>query len=137
MCYNQAYGYGARNRAGRGWGPWGQWGRWHRSVPVNIEEKSDSFELSLYAPSLVKENIKITTKDDVLTVSYAASAEEGRERENFTRREYQQDSFERSFVLNGKVDAEKISATYSEGVLKVTLPKNPATNKPAQDVQIT
>lgn len=136
MCYNQAYGYGARNRAGWGWGQWGHRGRWHRSVPVNIEEKPDSFELSLYAPSLVKENIRISTKDDVLTVSYSAPAEEAKE-DSFTRREYQQDSFERSFVLNGKVDVEKISASYSEGVLKVTLPKNPATNRPAQNVQIT
>ena len=140
MCYNRSWGYGPH--AGRGYGPWahrGGWGGRHgrsfHSVPVNIEELDDRFELRLYAPSLKKENFRITTKDDVLTVSYKGEeGESGTER--FTRREYSYDSFERSFQLNGKVDVSKIAATYTEGVLTVILPKDPEANKPAQDVPV-
>lgn len=140
MCYNRSWGYGPH--AGRGYGPWahrGAWGgrhgRWSHSVPVNIEELDDRFELKLYAPSLVRENIKVTTKDDVLTISYKVE-ENASGNDRFTRREYGQDSFDRSFQLNGKVDVTKISAAYTEGVLTVLLPKDPEANKPAQDVPV-
>ncbi|GAC1416793.1 MAG: hypothetical protein NVS9B7_13220 [Flavisolibacter sp.] len=107
----------------------------HQTVPVNIKENEESFELFLFAPSLNKENFSITTKDDLLVISYQAREEENKD-EDFTRKEYHFKSFERSFYLNGKVDCQKIHAVYREGVLIVTLPKDPAQNKPKQQVPI-
>jgi HSP20 family protein len=135
MCYNQAYGYSHRYRGYRG--RWNAPYHRYRSVPVNIEEREDSYVLTLYAPTLVKENIRLTTKNDVLTVSYTAPQDASGENQNFTRREYYIDSFERSFILNGKVEVAGIFATYTEGILTITLPKNPLTNQPAQEVTIT
>ena len=56
--------------------------------------------------------------------------------EKYTYQEYSQGSFERQFRLNNKVITETISASYADGILKVTLPKNPATNKPAQNITV-
>ncbi len=136
MCY-YAFGYGPY----RGKAPWDYrnygWGGTFRSVPVNITEKEDSYELSLYAPSLVKEGFRITTRNDVLTIRYQAPDEGKINEANYNRREYHLDSFERSFLLSNKVIVEKLSATYSEGVLKVLLPKNSENNVPEQQVPIT
>ncbi|WP_221391118.1 Hsp20 family protein [Dyadobacter sp. NIV53] len=44
---------------------------------------------------------------------------------------------ERLFQLNGKVLTDNISAGYVDGVMTVTLPKNPETNKPAQEVNVS
>jgi HSP20 family protein len=131
-----------------GRGGWG--GHWHRHmeqrfgggfrrVPVNIEETDSSFELSLFAPALVKENISIHVKDDVLTVAYNAPEQPGEAnaQHNYRRREYSNGSFERTFLLNGKVLADNIKANYADGILKVSLPKNPETNKPAQDISVS
>jgi len=106
-----------------------------RRVPANIEETDDSFIIHLFAPALVKENLKVITKDDVLTVSYAPK-EEDAGAEKFSRREYSNAPFERAFALNGKVLSENIAAKYADGILKITLPKNPETNIPAKDIAV-
>lgn len=108
--------------------------RGFRRVPVNIEETENSFIIHLFAPALVKENLKVVTKDDVLTISYKP-AEEGAP-EKFSRREYSNGAFERAFALNGKVLNEQIAAAYADGILKVTLPKNPETNTPEKDILV-
>jgi len=51
--------------------------------------------------------------------------------ENYRRVERQYGSFTRTFTLPATVDAEKVSADYDKGVLKVTLPKK-AEAKPKQ-----
>jgi HSP20 family protein len=106
-----------------------------RRVPVNIEETENSFIIHLFAPALVKENLKVVTKDDVLTISYKPN-ESAETTEKFNRREYSNSAFERAFALNGKVLNEQISAAYTDGILKVTLPKNPETNTPEKDILV-
>lgn len=127
---------------GRKWGGfWGQknpWmqkfaGHWAGRKAANIAETDAAFTISLYAAGLSKEAFKISVKEDVLQIRYEAP--EGQSGE-FIHQEYQPVSFERSFQLNGKVLTESISAAYTDGVLTVTLPKNPDTNKPAQDVSV-
>ncbi len=145
---------GCRGRGpGRHGGGWGQrtghrdgppWARFFGAtppVPVNIETTDSSFVLTLYAAGLVKENIKLAVQNDVLTISYqgadaapeAADAPDPR----FTRREFQNASFERAFQFNGKVLTDGITARYAEGILTVTLPKNPVTNQPAQSFGVS
>ena len=103
---------------------------------ANIEETDTAFIISLYAAGLQKDNFTISVTGDVLTIKYTAPANAENNPDQFAHLEYQPDSFERSFQLNGKVITDSISATYVDGVLKVTLPKNPETNKPAQQVKV-
>ncbi len=130
-------------------GPWGR-GKFNgfrerfagkfSQPPVNIAETDQAFIISLYAAGLSKEQVTLTVKDDVLTIAYpGATAAEGTESTtsgNFTYQEYNQGAFDRSFRLNDKVIIDSISASYADGILTVTLPKNPATNKPAQTISV-
>ncbi|GAB3786839.1 hypothetical protein GCM10028818_50750 [Spirosoma horti] len=153
---NQAGNKGGCGSMGRGrfGGPWGRGkfgGFWGgpafgrhggglHQAPVNIEENETSYMISLFAAGLVKENVKLSVKDDVLTISYqgteSADNAEHVTSGNYTYQEYRNRSFERSFRLNDKVLTESISASYADGILKVTLPKNPETNKPAQTITV-
>lgn len=115
----------------------GAFGDAFRKVPVNIEETDDSFSIDVFAPALIKEHLKVITKDDILTISYTPKEPEERmEREKFNRKEYSNGAFERAFALNGKVINENISASYADGILKIKLPKNPETNTPAKDIRV-
>ncbi|CAG5002059.1 hypothetical protein DYBT9275_02797 [Dyadobacter sp. CECT 9275] len=143
------HGFGFRG--GRGCGPFskmfsGQFGGkapWKEAFrgqflnrkAANIEDNESSFKISLYAAGLSKSNFKVSVSNDVLTIAYAAP-EAGDSANKYTYQEYEPGSFERSFQLNGKVLTENISADYTDGVLIVTLPKNPETNKPAQEVNV-
>lgn len=102
---------------------------------ANIEETDTAFTISLYAAGLSKEAFNISVNRDVLTIRYTAP-EQG-DGKKYIHQEYQPASFERSFQLNNLVTAGEISAAYTDGVLKVTLPKNPETNQPAQDVKVS
>ena len=106
-----------------------------RKVPANIEETESNFVVELFAPALIKANLKVVTKDDVLTISYQ-SKDEPEAGKKYSRREYSNGTFERAFNLNGKVLVENISASYADGILKVTLPKNPETNIPEKDILV-
>ncbi len=103
--------------------------------PVNITEETDRFVLSLYAAGLEKERFGITVDDDILTISYQPGQEE--KQESFIYEEYQPSRFSRSFQLNGKVLAQEISAEYTDGILRVTLPKNPETQHHAQEIKVS
>jgi len=119
----------------------GQWrnafnGNFGNRKAVNIEETETAFVLSLYAAGLRKSDFAISVTGDVLTIKYTAPATGENKPNQYAHLEYEPSSFERSFQLNGKAITNNISATYIDGVLKVTLPKNPETNKPAQQVKI-
>ena len=45
------------------------------------------------------------------------------EKAKFTRREFSYNSFKRTFTIPDSVDPSNIEAHYSEGVLKLSLPK--------------
>ena len=104
------------------------------NVPVNIEENDEAFTMSVYAAGLVKERFTVSVKDDVLSIAYKADSQS--EQAGYTHQEFVADSFERLFQLHTKVLVDNITATYTDGVLKVTLPKNPETAAPAQKVDI-
>lgn len=103
---------------------------------ANIEENENAFIISLYAAGLDKNNFKVSSTNDVLNISYTAPEGNEAMQGKFVHQEYQPQSFSRSFQLNGKVLTDNISATYTDGVLKVILVKNPETNKPAQEVKV-
>ena len=106
--------------------------------PINIEDTEAAFTISLYAAGLNKANVTLAVKNDVLTIAYPGSEQAGSESTSsgYTYQEFSPRDFERQFQLNGKVLVDQISATYTDGILTVTLPKNPETNKPAQSITV-
>ena len=118
----------------RNWGHWAHKMQGHRRVPANIEETDQQYVISLCAAGLSKEAITLQVKDDILTVTYKGA--QGSDAQSFTHQEHSQASFERSFLLNGRVATENISATYADGILKITLPKTPEAAKPAQSINV-
>lgn len=91
---------------------------------VNIKEQDEAFTLELAAPGLKKEDFKIELDKDVLTVSAEVSEDSKTEVDGkYNRREFKYASFMREFTLPKTIDKDQINATYTDGVLHVTLPK--------------
>ena len=117
--------------------PWSDWladgdliPEWRSTIPaVNISEDQTSYQLSLAAPGMNKDDFRVDLDGDTLTVH----AEKESERENgsrkFTRREYEYRSFSRSFNLPEGVDRDRIDAHYKDGVLMLTLTKKEEARK--------
>lgn len=104
------------------------------SAPVNIKETEKGFELQLVAPGIRKEDFKINIEKNIMSISYDHKEENKEEKDGkVLRSEYFFRSFRRSFTLNDSIDAAKISAAYSDGILNVTMPKK-ETPAPASQV---
>lgn len=97
--------------------------------PVNISENDNSFLIELAAPGLTKEDFKINLDKNLMTISaeQSTSTEEDTKNEKedirFSKREFGYQSFTRSFTLPNSANLEGISATYNNGILKVTIAK--------------
>lgn len=95
------------------------------SMPaVNVIEGKEEFRIEVAAPSLKKEDFKVDLDNDVLTISSEKEEEESdKSDEKFMRKEFKYCAFKRSFTLPDTADEEKISATYKDGVLYISIPK--------------
>lgn len=95
------------------------------TVPsVNIKETTDSFEVEVAAPGMEKKDFIITLDGNLLTISSTKQTREEKEEQNYMRREFSYQSFQRNFELSKDVvDADKINARYDNGLLLLTIPK--------------
>jgi HSP20 family protein len=73
-------------------------------------------------PGMRKEDIDISLQDGMLTIAGERARSSG-EGDNAERTERFSGKFRRSITLPTRVDAGKVSATYKDGILTVTLPK--------------
>ncbi|MFN3134201.1 MAG: Hsp20/alpha crystallin family protein [Candidatus Kryptonium sp.] len=93
------------------------------SPRVDISETNDEYIVRAEIPGVSKDDVKITIKDDILTISGEKKQEKESKGENFHRIERVYGSFSRSFVLPGSVKVDKVEAKFKDGVLTIKLPK--------------
>jgi HSP20 family protein len=99
--------------------------------PVDVYEDEHNVTLKMEVPGIDEKDIDVRIENNVLTVHGERKFEKEEKEENFRRVERQYGSFTRTFTLPATVDAEKVSASYDKGILKIVLPKK-AEAKPKQ-----
>jgi HSP20 family protein len=99
--------------------------------PVDVYEDEHSVNLKIEVPGIDEKDIDVRIENNVLSVHGERKFEKEEREENFRRLERQYGSFTRTFTLPTTVDAEKVSANYDKGILKIALPKK-AEAKPKQ-----
>jgi len=112
---------------------------WERALTipaVNITETDKSYQLSVAAPGLKKEDFNVDVDGNMLTIS--AEKEENKEEKDsqYTRKEYNYSSFSRTFTLPNEVKQSGIEAEYKDGVLHLMLPKTETAQKATTKVKI-
>ena len=100
---------------------WDEPMRW--ALPVDVVENNDAYLVKASLPGVNPDDINITYDNHVLTLNTEVQAEEEKKEERYLLRERRYGSFTRSITLPNQVDASKIEASYSDGVLTLTLPK--------------
>ena len=106
---------------------------------VNIKESAEDFEVEVAAPGLAKNDFRIGLNHDLLTISSEKEIDnETKDGQTFTQHEFSYQSFRRSFTLPNIVDSEKIVAKYSDGILRIIIPKKEEVRpKPARQIAIS
>ena len=105
------------------------------SFRTDVTDTGDAFVLDAELPGFKKEDIKIDVENDCLTITAERKADEEEKQKNFIKRERFYGSYSRSFDVSG-VNVDGIEAEYSDGVLKLTMPKKVETVPPTRRLEI-
>ena len=91
---------------------------------VDVYEDKDKITVRAESPGMKKEDIEVTVVGDTLTISGERKEEQEKKEGQTYRSERYLGRFQRSVILPTEVDANKVQATYKDGVLTVNLPKS-------------
>lgn len=121
------------------WNPWSQLERLRQEMDnllgaemgttngefplVNVHSGEDAAVLTAEIPGVKVDDIEITAKNNVLTISGQRAKEDLKDGERYLKFERDAGKFVRSFALSFNVEREKISATYKNGILQVYMPR--------------
>lgn len=95
--------------------------------PVDIEETKDGYVISANMPGLGENDVNVYVEKHVLNIESLKNTDESRNEEKDGRKylvkERSVSQFQRSFTLPQDADAEKITASFKDGLLVLTIPK--------------
>ncbi len=96
------------------------------SPAFDISETEKEYVITGEIPGIDVKELDVTLLDSILTVKGEKKHEKEEKDEDYHRVERHYGSFERSFRIPEKVKADKLEATYKDGILKIFLPKSEA-----------
>ena len=101
--------------------------------PVDIDETAEAFVLRVDLPGVSPKDLKVTVLGDTLTIRGERKSETAT---NSRRTERIHGTFERTFTLGATVSADRVHASYKDGVLEIHVPKAEAAKAREIDVKI-
>lgn len=95
-------------------------------MKTDVHENENSYELEIDLPGFKKDEIGIDLEDGFLTISAGKNLEkeeDGKKTGKLIRHERYEGDMQRSFYVGEEVKPEDITASFENGVLKLTVPK--------------
>ena len=107
------------------------------STSVDMFEEGDNLVIKAELPGMKKEDINVDLKDDVITISGEKKSEEKTERKDYHRVERSFGSFTRRLQLPVEIKADKVEASFKDGVLVIRMPKSEAAKQNAKKIAVS
>ncbi|MBD3242220.1 MAG: Hsp20 family protein [Chitinivibrionales bacterium] len=90
---------------------------------VNVYDGAEELTVAAELPGLSKEQVEITFHDGVLSLAGRREPPKGTEKMALVRSERAVGAFEKTVAIPVKIDADRINASFANGILTVRLPK--------------
>ncbi len=110
--------------------------RWSLAPAIDLAEKEKEYEITAELPGLDEKDIEVKVTNHTLTIRGEKKEEREEKQKDYHISERRYGSFQRSFRLPEGVEANKIEADFSKGVLKVKLPKSADAQEPEKKITI-
>jgi HSP20 family protein len=111
--------------------------KWTGSVPVNIRETENAYQLELVAPGFDRNDFKVSVENNQLTIEGKKEQKSDEQKnEKWIRNEYRFQSFKRSFTLDEQIESTGIEAKYENGVLVLNLPRKVEVKTSAKEISV-
>jgi len=93
------------------------------SPAMDVIESPDGYSLECELPGMDQKDIDVSIASGVLTIKGEKKNEQESKGRRIYRKETWEGSFQRTLSLPQNVDADKVDASYKDGVLRISLPK--------------
>jgi HSP20 family protein len=90
---------------------------------ADLVETDNEFDVTVDLPGMKREDVAVEVKNGDLWITGKRAEEKEEKGATYHRVERRYGEFRRVLALPAKIDAEKVTAKYDNGVLKVTVPK--------------
>ena len=101
---------------------------------TDVVETDNEYRVTAELPGLEEKDVEVTLEGDLLTIKGEKKVESGDGDAVVSERYH--GKFQRSMQLGGEVDRDKVSASFQNGVLTVTLPKSAEAESKAKRIPI-
>jgi HSP20 family protein len=102
---------------------------------VDVRDMGDRFLMEADLPGVKRDQVKIEVDDGVLTIRAEMDNTKQEERDNYVMCERRYGKMQRSFNVSGVVESD-ITAEFTDGVLKLSLPKLTEQPKSGRNIEI-
>jgi HSP20 family protein len=109
---------------------------WPVAPAVDLTEKDGQYEITAELPGMDEKNVEVKVANGALTIRGEKTEETQEEKKDYHVSERRYGSFQRAFRIPEGVDAEKIEASFSKGLLTVKLPKTAEAVKNEKKIEI-
>lgn len=103
---------------------------------AEAKESSAHYEITMELPGVTENNIDVSLHDGVLTVKGEKDSERKEEGEGYFFSEREYGRFQRTFRLPADAKSDGVGADFSNGVLKITVPKMAEEKKEAKKIKV-
>lgn len=103
---------------------------------MDLVERDGDFELTAELPGMGADNVEVKVSDGYLSIRGEKTEEKKTDEDNYHLSERSYGAFHRSFKLPPGADPEQIDARFTDGVLRVTMPKTPEAREKERKIQI-
>jgi HSP20 family protein len=103
---------------------------------MDVVEDAKAFRVTIELPGMADKDVAVSLTDRLLTIRGEKKEEKEQKDKDTYRSERRYGSFRRAFELPGDVDANKIEASFKNGVLTVDLPKTKEAQDKVKQIQV-
>jgi HSP20 family protein len=93
------------------------------SIPIDLVEHDDSYEIRAAVPGVKPEDIEVTVQGERVTVRAEVRAGEEQRGDNWLMREHRFGTMQRAITLPSPVSSDNSEARIEHGILSLRLPK--------------
>ncbi|MCA1408325.1 Hsp20/alpha crystallin family protein [Ensifer sp. IC3342] len=109
---------------------------WNVAPAVDLAETDKGYEITAELPGIDEKDIAVTISNGTLGIRGEKQEVKEEKDKEYVVSERRYGSFQRTFRLPEGVDADNVAATFSKGVLTVTLPKTPEAQQNERKIEI-
>jgi HSP20 family protein len=103
-----------------------------RRLPLDVYETPEAFVIEAALPGVKPEEVEVSVRGDTLTLTAGSESETDSETDGYRWREVRRGKATRSVTLPQGVNADQATATFENGLLRLSVPKA----QPAEAVRI-